>query len=176
MARHLERRHGDETDVARILNLNKKSKERRVAWTALLDQGNLRHNFSVLESKKGVLVPKYLKKDKVYSETGCVYLPCEFCLALCSKTELWDHQKRCQCRDSTYAEGKPVCGGGIKNGRLLLPVQASKKDFYENILIRMMDDDIKATIEGDLFIIISPNEVFGDIMVLASPPRPPRRL
>ena len=74
MARHLERRHGYETDVARILNLNKKSKERRVAWTALLDQGNLRHNFCVIESKKGVLVPKYLNKDKVYSDWVCIYI------------------------------------------------------------------------------------------------------
>ena len=77
-----------------------------VAWTALLDKGNFRHNISVLKSNKGVLVIKYLKKDKVYSETECIYIyiyiyiyiPCEFCLALYSKTELWDHQKRCKCQ------------------------------------------------------------------------------
>ena len=45
MARHLERKHVDEIDVARALSFNKGSKQRRI----LLEEGDDKHNIKVLE-------------------------------------------------------------------------------------------------------------------------------
>ena len=78
MARHLEGRHGDET-CCKNTESEQKGKLHGIHYQIKATSCILS---LLIESKKGVLVPKYIKKDKVYSETGCEYVPCDLCLAL----------------------------------------------------------------------------------------------
>ena len=55
MARHLEQVHADELEVAKVLNLTKKFKERKAAWAALVNKGDFNHNYSVIKMDPAAL-------------------------------------------------------------------------------------------------------------------------
>lgn len=147
IARHYEQVHSNEMDVAKILCLPKKSKERKKMWTCLLNKGNYSHNYEVLEKKKGTIIPKYRPRQGE-EQKHLRYAPCEFCLGSYVVSDLWKHRKSCPGKK---ADGK--CSKGkntpVQNGRLLLPIVGSSKGFYENIFIKMRDDKIKFTVQLD---------------------------
>lgn len=99
LARHFERAHSNETEVARILSMPKNSKRRRDAFNALTRNGDFYHNCDVLLLRKGELIltrrpneqeRKFLK----YSDYG----PCPECLGFMRKKHLWHHLKySCAC-------------------------------------------------------------------------------
>ena len=49
LARHMEQKHADESDVSLALSFLKKSEERKQKWLELRNKGNLLHNQDVLE-------------------------------------------------------------------------------------------------------------------------------
>ena len=97
IARHLTIVHKEESDVARILNLTKKSAERRKAWDGLVSQEDFNHNYTVLEKWKGVVIPKY---HNVEGANARRYIPCEHCKGFYSKNDLWRHQRTCNKKPS----------------------------------------------------------------------------
>lgn len=146
IARHLEDKHSDEVDVARVLSKKKKSKERKAAWAVLRKKGDFNHNYECVEKGGGVLVPKYRSKQKTQGD----YVTCGLCLGLYSKRILWKHQKTCE----TPAEkGKQSDGKGIGAGKLLMPVKIQNKRLRDNILVDMNDCDVKEVVQGDLLIL-----------------------
>lgn len=57
LPRHLERLHPFEDKVKEVLQLPKKSNERKCAWLAIQQEGNYNHNYSVLAKGSGLLIP-----------------------------------------------------------------------------------------------------------------------
>ena len=69
---------------------------------------------------------------------------------LCSmyvKTDLWKHQKTCPLNENVHDKAKR--NEPIKNGKLLLPLKVKSRDLYANILLHMVDDEVRYTIESD---------------------------
>nr|CAI5861227.1 unnamed protein product [Callosobruchus analis] len=85
-ARHLERNHGFEIDVQKIISLPPKSKERK-------------EMLSILRKKGNYLNSSNAKKPVRVATTGKDYLPCSSCFGLYSSKQLWRHRKHC-CKTS----------------------------------------------------------------------------
>ncbi len=56
IARHLERSHSSESEVAKALSFPKRSKKQRILLEQLRNQGNYHHNIKVLETGRGEIV------------------------------------------------------------------------------------------------------------------------
>ncbi|KAJ8316567.1 hypothetical protein KUTeg_005882 [Tegillarca granosa] len=144
IARHLELKHCKELEVAKILALQKKSKERRTEWEKLVNRGDFCHNMNVLKDGKGLLIPKYRKHYKSTISTKD-YVPCENCMGYYKINDLCKHQKYCVSKDAKK-DGNPQY---VKNGRLMLPVETSFKELAHKVLVDMHNDEVKFVIESD---------------------------
>lgn len=94
IARHYKVKHGNETQVLRIIVLPKGSKRRREGFEELTKTGDFYHNCQVMNLKEGelILVRRPAEKEKRnfrYSK----YSPCPQCLGFMMKKRLWHHVK-----------------------------------------------------------------------------------
>jgi hypothetical protein len=147
ISRHYTECHGSEIEVAKILSYPKLSAERRRLWSKLVNRGNYEHNFQVLQEGKGVVVPKYRPRKKEDKEPTC-YIPCQYCFGTYVKEDLWKHQRRCPFNDSNSLK----CSA-VQSGKLLLPIIGERRDFYESILLKMREDEVKAAVQSDTLIL-----------------------
>lgn len=155
LARHFERAHSNETEVARILSMPKNSKRRREAFNALTRNGDFYHNCDVLLLKKGELIltrrpSEQERKFLKYTDYG----PCPECLGFMIKRHLWHHLKySCIClKDKSILSSK-------KSSRLPAAESASllngiyghnlTEDFRSNILHKLRNDDISEICRKD---------------------------
>lgn len=58
IARNMSLKHKSEIEVAQILMLPKKCKERRKMWDVLVKKGDFAHNYNILEKGDGVSITK----------------------------------------------------------------------------------------------------------------------
>ena len=164
ISRHYEQVHSNETDVARILALTKKSKERKHMWASLVNKGNFNHNYEVIKKGRGVIIAKYCPRKGVEKDTS-MYLPCSLCLGIYSKNDLWRHQKTCTAnckRENIESESKRLRGKPIQDGKLLLPPKGTEQ-FYEHILSKMRDDEVKKIVESDQLIMNFGEKLFEKV-------------
>ena len=147
MARHLEQRHSDEYDVAKALRLAVKSKERKIAWSALVNKGDYNHNYSVIDKGSGCIIPKYRLKPSRSSDVD-KYLPCEYCFAMYRKKDMWKHHGSCPQRKT--ARDKSKRGEPIKNGKLLMPPKVEPSDLPASGLD---DEELKDIVQTDPLVI-----------------------
>lgn len=71
IARHLERSHSNETEVAKAFSFPKRSKKRRILLEQLRNQGNYYHNIKHLETGRGEMVTwRQTTSVKTVTETG----------------------------------------------------------------------------------------------------------
>ena len=151
MARHLEQKHADEFDVAKVVVLATKSNERRIAWSVLVNKGDYNHNYNVIDKGTGCVIPKYRARTTQSSDVDC-YIPCEFCLAMHVKADLWRHQRSCSLNpksNDSKAIGKAKRSAPAATGKLLLPTKTKTRDVYANVVLPMKNDDVKSTVEMD---------------------------
>ena len=151
MARHLEQKHVNESDVAKVVVLAPKSNERRIAWSVLVNKGDYNHNYNVIDKGTDCVIPKYRARTTQSSDVGC-YLPCEFCLAMHVKADLWRHQRSCSLNpkaNDSKATGKAKRSAPATTGKLLLPTKTKTRDVYANVVLPMKNDDIKSIVEMD---------------------------
>ncbi|KAJ8915394.1 hypothetical protein NQ315_008281 [Exocentrus adspersus] len=85
---HLEDVHSEETEVARLLAMESKSKERKEGFLCLLRVGDYFHNCEVLAIKKGNLI---LSRRPIYQMRYSDYGPCPDCLGFFLLSQLWHH-------------------------------------------------------------------------------------
>lgn len=149
MARHLSLKHHEEAEVAKILILPKKSKERRRLWEEIVNKGNFHHNYSVIEKGKGIIIPKYRKDDKSKADVKD-YVPCYYCKGFYKRTELWKHTASCGGKSK---ELKSHTQNHVKLGRLLLPTSCNNVQFELKVLNVMRDDKVKSVVMTDRRII-----------------------
>lgn len=93
IARHLERLHSNETDVAYALSFPKKSKRRHMLLEQLRKKGNYQHNIEVIRNGSGdIVMQKQTKRKRSVRE----YLPCQYCLAFFLREGLEKHEYSCR--------------------------------------------------------------------------------
>lgn len=85
-----------------------------------------------------MIVPKYRPREDEQKEAK-LYIPCQFCFSTYKKEDLWKHQNRCPFKSPSVSNKNAV-----QSGKLLLPIVGEKKEFYEKVLIKMRDDDVKS--------------------------------
>ncbi|KAH3710887.1 hypothetical protein DPMN_070383 [Dreissena polymorpha] len=116
---HLEQQHSNEIEVAKILNMPKRSKERRQAWAAITAKGNNLHITKVKEKGVGILIPKYRQSKE---QDRKKYLSCEFCRMLIISTDLYKHHRSCVSKPDRVKSDAPV-----KNSKLLEACASTEK-------------------------------------------------
>ena len=156
MSTHLTLCHSEESEVAHVITLKKGSRERRQAWAKLLLQGDYNHNFDVLESGRGKVIPKYRSKSNDQNVEDLIV--CSYCKALYNKYLLYQHNKTCFMRNKSEHSSK---GQPVKEGRLAMPIPKHLSQvFYEKIILRMKKDDIFRLIQNDSLIILFGERAF----------------
>nr|XP_023685598.1 uncharacterized protein LOC111853180 isoform X3 [Paramormyrops kingsleyae] len=147
IARHLERWHSKEADVAHALSFRKGSNSRRKLLEQLRSRGDYCHNIRVHNEGCGELVTW---KQPSTSAPSNGYLPCQHCLCFILKKDLWEHE--CSCRlkvDSMSCIKKQVQAASV----YLLPLQDDEDDEeYKKILLKMQPDDISKHAKSDALI------------------------
>ncbi|XP_026213268.1 uncharacterized protein LOC113160291 [Anabas testudineus] len=103
IARHLQRKHKDETDVAYAISFPPGSKQRKTLIESLRNKGDWQHNVKVFEEGDGEIVTWKRPSKKVSVKD---YLPCQHCYAMFKRTELWRHEKSCGSRKGVSEKGK----------------------------------------------------------------------
>ena len=143
IARHMTRKHKNEIDVGRIFAYPKSSKQRRQLWGELVNKGNFSHNFNVLQSGKGTIIPKY-RSGKTETKINNL-LPCQYCRGMYRRKELWRHQKSCKKTKPTFVTAL----GPVASGKRLLPPSCGSQEFHDNIISNMKNDDITVAVLSD---------------------------
>ena len=142
MARHLQRQHSDETDVAHAFSFPLGSKQRKTLLDSLRNKGDWQHNIKVLEEGNGEIVTWRQPTEKASVHD---YLPCEHCYAMFKRTELWRHGKSCRDRNREMEKGKRRVQ---KASSQLLPIMESG-DGIQKVIQSMLQDNVTSHIRSD---------------------------
>ncbi|XP_055017813.1 uncharacterized protein LOC129411297 isoform X2 [Boleophthalmus pectinirostris] len=146
IARHLERKHGAEKDVAHAFSFPSCSKERKTLLEALRNKGDWQHNLRVLEEGSGEIVP-WRRPTKTVDVKN--YLPCQHCYAMFVRTELWRHEKTCRERKDQRDKRKRV--RVQKSSSQLIPITESSEG-VQKIIHSMQQDHVTSHIRDDKMI------------------------
>lgn len=92
LARHLERKHAHEMEVAQALAKPKGSKARRILLDHLRNKGNYIHNIEVLKKRNGEIITV---RQPTQKSSWKEYLPCQHCHGFFKRKELWKHNAVC---------------------------------------------------------------------------------
>ncbi|XP_073805417.1 uncharacterized protein si:ch211-235f1.3 isoform X3 [Danio rerio] len=149
IARHLERKHNKEEDVAKAVCLPKNSKKRRLLLDQLRYKGDYTHNTTVLESGQGELVTYRQPTEETSPHE---YLPCNYCYGFFRKHDLWKHEVSCKNRI-----GLPLEESGKRKrvqaaASCLLPVQENTTKRCRKIISRMLHDEVSLQVKSDALI------------------------
>uniref|UniRef100_A0A3P9KK52 Chromo domain-containing protein n=1 Tax=Oryzias latipes TaxID=8090 RepID=A0A3P9KK52_ORYLA len=147
LAKHLEQKHSEETDVSNALRLPKGSKVRQKLLDQIRNKGNFEHN-QVLKDDKDEIVPK--KQSEKPTSSVPDFLPCQFCFAFYRKTDLWRHERSCKVPkgDQSHSENsKTTNGKSFAPG--LLPVAEFLTETCKEIINVMHQDEISTHIRTD---------------------------
>lgn len=146
MARHLQRKHSDEKEVAQAKCLPPTSKKRRQILEQLRRKGNYFHNIEVLQKGQGEIVTYRQPSEHAAPED---YLPCNTCYAFFIKDELWRHSQLCR-----KTMGEPE----LKSKKIrrvqraassLLPYRGQSSQRCSNIVSRMVIDKVSLEVRHD---------------------------
>ena len=119
-----------------------KSPERRKAWVKLINDGDYNHNFKVLQSKKGTIIPRYRGVGSNIDKL----VPCHSCKGLFRKTKLSIHALKCNPVNKKTA---------YRQGCMMLPVPNNiSKSLWCNVLLEMKRDKISQNAKNDSLIIL----------------------
>lgn len=132
LPRHLENHHSNEAPVQEILSHPKKSKARAELLKIIQNEGNHKHNISVLESQSGSIIP--VKRPSGYADYRD-YLPCDECFGWYISSDMWKHRKNCFV---TQKSGKKSGKTLQSRCALLLPMSpTATAELREKVLGRM---------------------------------------
>ncbi|CAI5690130.1 unnamed protein product [Oreochromis niloticus] len=148
--RHLKTHEKSHADVARVLSLPKKSKDRLKMLSKLRNKGNHRHNSEVIASGIGSLKTRRTSK-KPYK--GKDYIHCIYCEALYLKRDLWRHVRKCSSKpveaNSEGGRKKVLSLACMSESALCQQVSPG----VWKILAVMKDDEITSTVRSDFSIL-----------------------
>ena len=151
--RHIRRCHGDEPEVAEILDLADCPEKKNIyeaKLKLLKHRGNFEHNqkLSSLEESKKVNIYKFDNKQAKHKKTCCPY-----CKRELSEQYLSKHVKdRCPVRELMKEEGsvtEQISGRGCRRAGRYEELDDIEDKRARKILARMQVDDIRETIRSD---------------------------
>ncbi|XP_067248867.1 uncharacterized protein [Chanodichthys erythropterus] len=140
IARHLQRKHSMERDVAYAFSFPVGSKQRKILIEGLRNKGDWQHNRMVFKEGNGEIVVWKRPSKKADIES---YLPCQHCYAMFKRTELWRHEKSCRERKEERQKGKRV----QKFSLHLLPLKSGQG--VQKIIHSMQQDHVTSHIRSD---------------------------
>lgn len=153
MARHLERKHSEDVEVAHAISLPVGSKQRKIEFEAICNKGDWEHNLQVLKDKKGELVT-WRQPPKEASAKD--YLPCQHGFGMFKRTELWRHEHSCRQRTPDIMKGKR---SRVQKASSQLIPSTESSDGVQNIIHNMLQDKVTTHIRNDDMIC-----AYGDLL------------
>ncbi|XP_028249102.1 M-phase phosphoprotein 8 isoform X2 [Parambassis ranga] len=147
LAKHLEKKHAEETDVAHAIHFPKGSKVRQTLLDQIRNKGDYEHNCKVLKSGDGEIVTKKQVKNTPISVRD--FLPCQHCFAFYRKTDLWRHERSCKARKGDQKSAEMTRSRGDSASSHLLPMSEFLTGGCEEIIHIMHQDDISRHIRND---------------------------
>ena len=149
MSRHFIKKHNDNPDVRRFVNLKLNSKDRKNAITLLMLKGDFLHNCAVMKEQKGVLL--VLRRPDANKPTKPEdYIPCVYCLGFIHKLQAFKHVKNCPLRIPGLSKdtNKILNQGKSLLNKMTKPDDNSSDDWQE-IQIQFRDDVVGRYILND---------------------------
>ncbi|XP_040928109.1 uncharacterized protein LOC114861677 isoform X2 [Betta splendens] len=159
MARHLENVHSDRAEVAVAFQYPKKSKERKMIWNKLRNEGNFAHNKEVLKTGKGKLAVRVRPKQQ---SKVTDYIHCLYCRGLFGKKFMFKHMKNCPEKKKRN-ENEPRLGRQSIALRCVLEASENieMSDGLRKVLCGMLYDDVTQTIINDKIILQFGEQMFS---------------
>ncbi|XP_067373504.1 M-phase phosphoprotein 8 isoform X2 [Channa argus] len=147
LAKHLEKKHAEETDVAHAIHFPKGSKIRQTLLDQIRNKGDYEHNCQVLKSGKGEIVTKKMVKNSVSIRD---FLPCQYCFTFYRKTDLWRHERSCKARKGDQKASEKTNHNRVHSAASgLLPMSEFLTGGCEEIIHIMHQDDISRHVRND---------------------------
>ena len=149
MSRHFIKKHNNNPDVRRFVNLKLNSKDRKNAITLLMLKGDFLHNCAVMKEQKGVLL--VLRRPDANKPTKPEdYIPCVYCLGFIHKLQAFKHVKNCPLRIPGLSKdtNKILNQGKSLLNKMTKPDDNSSDDWQE-IQIQFRDDVVGRYILND---------------------------
>lgn len=148
LAKHLEKKHAEETDVAHAIHFPKGSKVRQTLIDQICSKGDYEHNCKFLKSGDGEIFTK--KQIKNTSISVRDFLPCQHCFAFYRKTDLWRHERSCKARKGDQKSSESTTSSRVHTAASqLLPMSEFLSGGCEEIIHIMHQDDISRHIRND---------------------------
>lgn len=139
--------HDAEIEVQRIMSYKNKSKEKRVALSALRKKGNFLRNKSTNEKLRPV---KRLRNSTNLNSLKNDFLPCQYCYGFYKRQSLYRHTKKCPQRPQRTEPGKRQTSQS--DGQTLLILNAVQKQnelLKKELFPRLRADDISRIVKTD---------------------------
>ncbi|XP_034430968.1 M-phase phosphoprotein 8 isoform X2 [Hippoglossus hippoglossus] len=146
LAKHLEKKHAEETDVAHAIHFPKGSKVRQTLLDQIRNKGDYEHNCHVVKSGEGEILSKKQVKNPTISVRD--FLPCQHCFAFYRKTDLWRHERSCKARKGDQKSSDRT-NKVTSTAPQLLPMSEFLIGGCEEIIHIMHQDDISRHIRND---------------------------
>lgn len=151
IARHLERMHSTETDVAYALSFPKRSKRRHMLLEQLRKKGNYQHNIEVIRSGNGdIVMQKRTKRKRSAKE----YLPCQYCLAFFLREGLEKHECFCRAKMISRSCLESLEQPGTKHESCFQPASEINKQSLVNLNLdqlqspRSSSEDLESSLQS----------------------------
>lgn len=149
IARHLERKHNQEEDVARAICFPKKSKKRRLLLDQLRYKGDYNHNVTVLQTGQGELVTFRQPTEETDPHK---YLPCNYCYGFFLKHDLWKHEVSCRKQKGLHREESRKKKRVQAAASCLIPIQGNTTERCRKIIDKMLHDEVSLHVKSDTLI------------------------
>lgn len=144
LTRHMQRKHGEEIEVAQFLALKKGSNERKKLIDQLRKRGNFFNNISDMPKMKPVRRPNQFSEQPQATD----YLPCTFCYGLYKKNYLRRHTKVCSLKKNSV-EGTQRRKVQAESQSLLVAFESEYTKLVEQVFPRMAPDNISLVVKND---------------------------
>ncbi len=149
IARHLERKHNQEEDVARAIGFPKNSKKRRLLLDQLRSKGDYNHNVTVLQTGQGELVTFRQPTEETDPHK---YLPCNYCYGFFLKHDLWKHEVSCRKQKGLHREESRKKKRVQAAASCLIPIQGNTTERCRKIIGKMLHDEVSLHVKSDALI------------------------
>ena len=150
IGRHLEAKHGNESLLQNLSQLDKNKKERDIILDRVRLLGDFYYNVKVLKNGGELIVCRRPSPGEKLSASK--FGPCKYCLGFFHKEELWRHARNCLYKGTT-AEGEDL--ESIRNiqqeADILLHGQKDPDflELEEFVIQRMRKDEITTVAASD---------------------------
>ncbi|XP_050925183.1 uncharacterized protein LOC108898774 [Lates calcarifer] len=152
ISRHLFTHRHEESDIAAVFALRRKSKERKRQLGKLRNRGNYKHNQEVLKTRRGKLKVIQLRSDMPNATQR--FAPCIYCKGMYTRKVIWRHLQKCTSKKT------PTPPRAVKTQILTLVAATVSTNPQEissdvrNLLKSLKKDEIASVLWNDSYILL----------------------